>query len=163
MTMFRSPCPRPESIRLVFCEVLNALVANGMSLYNAANKAHWNTRGPLFGEMHALFGDVASGAAAWNDTLAERVATLGGVAVALSEEAMPLVTLPAFPVGETDAFKLCAALAGCVDAYNVKLYDAIDRADTMGLWVDVNDLSAIASAVEKLGWKLSATLEKTSA
>lgn len=158
--MFRSPCSRPESIRLAFCETLNALVANGMALYNAADKAHWNTRGPLFVSLHALFGDVVSGAADWNDTIAERVATLGGTAVALSEETMLLVKLPVFPKDETDALKLCAALAACVDAYNVMLYDAIDRADTMGLWVDVNDLSAIASAVEKLGWKLSASLEK---
>jgi len=161
--MFRSPCPRPESIRLAFCEVLNGLVANGMALYNAANKAHWNTRGPLFEELHKLFGEVVSGAADWNDTIAERVARLGGVAVALSEETALLVTLPAFPVGETDGLKLCVALAACVDAYNVALYEAIDRADTMGLWVDVNDLSAIASDVEKLGWKLAATLEKASA
>ena len=158
--MFRSPCPRPESIRLAFCETLNVLVANGMALYNAAAKAHWNTRGPLFVELHALFGEVKDGAAEWNDSVAERVARLGGVAVALSEETMPLVTLPTFPVGETDGLKLCAALAACVDAYNLALYDAADRADTMGLWVDVNDLSAIASAVEKLGWMLAATLEK---
>lgn len=158
--MFRSPCPRPEPIRLAFCEVLNALVANGMALYNAAAKAHWNTRGPLFEELHALFGEVKDSAADWNDTIAERVARLGGVAVALSEETMPLVTLPAFPVNVTDGLALCGALAACVDAYNLALYDATDRANTMGLWVDVNDLSAIASAVEKLGWRLAATLEK---
>ena len=87
-------------------------------------------------------------------------ARLGGVAVAISEETVALATLPAFPKDETDGLKLCAALAACVDAYNLALYDATDRANTMGLWVDVNDLSAIASAVEKLGWMLAATLEK---
>ena len=158
--MFRSPCPRPEQIRLAFCETLDVLVANGMALYNAAAKAHWNTRGPLFVELHALFGEVKDGAAEWNDTIAERVARLGGVAVAISEETVALATLPAFPKDETDGLKLCAALAACVDAYNLALYDATDRANTMGLWVDVNDLSAIASAVEKLGWMLAATLEK---
>lgn len=46
-----------------------------------AKSAHWNARGPLFLELHKLFGKISAALVEHNDNVAERIVTLGGDAV----------------------------------------------------------------------------------
>lgn len=70
--------PTPMAVREALIPALNTLLADATVLYSTAKQAHWNVRGPLFRPLHKLFDDVASAAAGWADTIAERVAALGG-------------------------------------------------------------------------------------
>ena len=64
-------------------KVLPALVSGTTAVALGCREAHWNVKGPNFGPLHELFGDLYDFFNDWADTLAERVVQQGGVASAL--------------------------------------------------------------------------------
>jgi len=65
---------------------LNRLLAHSMALRDLYKKAHWQTAGMTFYELHLLFDKHYKEQLALIDQLAERVQTLGGVALALAQD-----------------------------------------------------------------------------
>lgn len=158
-----SPTPAPEGVRSTLSDLLAPLVANGIALTLCAQTAHWNVRGKSFGPLHALFGSVYDELSEIVDTLAERIATLGGnVPGSLSEVAIltmsPRVIEP-YPVKVTEGFAHVAALADRVQSYCAAISVVYRRAEEAGDVATVNALANAQEAVEKLGWKLRAHLE----
>lgn len=152
--MFRSPCPLPDAIRGQGAEVLNDLVAKAIVLHDAAYKAHHNVRGPAFGPLHALFQEVFEGMDEVRDRLAERVATLGAVAVGTAEEALKVAGMAPYPTDITDGFEHARALFDRLSAFDAAIYAASERIEEMKLIADVNALGDVAEQVEKLAWKI---------
>lgn len=72
---------RSQSVR-----ALNRLLAHTMALRDAYKKAHWQTSGATFYELHLLFDKHYGEQADVMDTLAERIQTLGGVTFALAAD-----------------------------------------------------------------------------
>ena len=73
--------------------ILQSLTSETTALALRCREAHWNVKGPNFGPLHELFGDVYDFTNDWTDTLAERVVQQGGVASAMSSpwEPRPMV------------------------------------------------------------------------
>jgi starvation-inducible DNA-binding protein len=69
---------RGKSVR-----ALNRLLAHTMAMRDAYNKAHWQTAGATFYELHLLFDKHYEEQAELMDTIAERIQGLGGVTFAL--------------------------------------------------------------------------------
>lgn len=65
---------------------LNRLLAHTMATRDLYKKAHWQTSGATFYELHLLFDKHHGEQVELMDALAERVQTLGGVALALSQD-----------------------------------------------------------------------------
>jgi starvation-inducible DNA-binding protein len=65
---------------------LNRLLAHSMALRDLYKKAHWQTSGATFYELHLLFDRHCTEQLALIDSLAERVQTLGGVSLALAHD-----------------------------------------------------------------------------
>ncbi len=65
---------------------LNRLLAHALALRDLYKKAHWQTSGATFSQLHALYDRHAGEQAGLADELAERVQMLGGVALALPED-----------------------------------------------------------------------------
>jgi len=148
---FTSPTPAPESVRAQAAEKLRALVANGVVLYLAAQDAHWNVKGPSFGPLHELFGELYDATHGIVDRLAERAVTLGGAASGLSVLASKsAVALPA----NQDGLGLCAALAPLLAAYIEQLNEALQAMEGVRLAADANALQDAIESLEKLGWKI---------
>ena len=61
--------------------VLNHVLADGNVLYIKLRKFHWNLSGDNFMELHLLFEDQYTAVAEAIDEVAERISTLGGVAI----------------------------------------------------------------------------------
>ena len=70
-----------ESTREELVDVLNQQLADTFDFYSQAKQAHWNVKGMEFMQLHELFDEVADAVLPFVDTLAERVTTLGGVAM----------------------------------------------------------------------------------
>src|SRR5918992_1851296 len=70
----------PET-RLYSCQRLNQLLADSQILFAQYKKHHWQVRGPTFYQLHLLLDKHAGEQLALIDTIAERVQTLGGLAV----------------------------------------------------------------------------------
>src|SRR5580692_8072867 len=65
---------------------LNRLLAHTTALRDLYKKAHWQTSGATFYELHLLFDKHYEEQAQLMDTLAERVQTLGALALALPQD-----------------------------------------------------------------------------
>jgi starvation-inducible DNA-binding protein len=81
------------------CAVLNEILSDSMVLYAMYKKHHWLVAGPTFYQLHLLFDKHAEEQAEIIDLLAERVQSLGGIAVGDPRHAAELTTIPRPPDG----------------------------------------------------------------
>ncbi len=88
------PKARSES-----CTLLNEILADTMILYALYKKHHWLVAGPTFYQLHLLFDKHAGEQLELIDLLAERVQTLGGIAVGDPRQAAELTAIPRPPDG----------------------------------------------------------------
>lgn len=75
-----------EKVRLTNCEKLNQILADTMSLRDLYKKHHWQVSGPTFYQLHLLFDKHYGEQVELVDLLAERIQTLGGVAIAMAHD-----------------------------------------------------------------------------
>ena len=89
---------------------LNRLLAHTTALRDLYKKAHWQTSGATFYELHLLFDKHHDAQAELMDAIAERVQTLGGVAVALPKDIAEETRLARGPRGREDPVHQMARL-----------------------------------------------------
>ena len=82
---------------------LNRLLAHSMALRDLYKKAHWQASGANFYDLHMLFDKHFAEQLTVIDSLAERVQTLGGVALALAQDVAHESRLARAPRGREDA------------------------------------------------------------
>jgi starvation-inducible DNA-binding protein len=66
--------------------VLNQVLADTMTLRDLYKKHHWQASGATFYELHLLFGKHHDEQEELIDAIAERIQTLGGVAIAMAAD-----------------------------------------------------------------------------
>jgi starvation-inducible DNA-binding protein len=93
------PIALPDKARSKSCELLNEILADTMVLYALYKKHHWLVAGATFYQLHLLFDKHAEEQLELVDLLAERVQSLGGVAVGDPRHAAELTTIPRPPDG----------------------------------------------------------------
>jgi starvation-inducible DNA-binding protein len=98
-TLRNLPIGLPDKARSSSCTALNELVADTMVLYALYKKHHWLVAGPTFYQLHLLFDKHAEEQAELIDLLAERVQSLGGIAVGDPRHAAELTTIERPPDG----------------------------------------------------------------
>lgn len=74
---FASPSPLPEETRAKVVSLLQPVALALLSMAGIARKAHWNVRGPMFAELHELFGGLYTATSDHADVIAEHIAMLG--------------------------------------------------------------------------------------
>ena len=80
-TLRKLPIALPDDAKHESCELLNEILADSMVLYSLYKKHHWLVAGPTFYQLHLLFDKHAEEQNELIDLLAERVQSLGGIAV----------------------------------------------------------------------------------
>ena len=80
-TLRNLPIALNEKARRESCEILNQVLADSTILFNLYKKHHWLVSGHTFYQLHLLFDKHADEQLELIDQLAERVQTLGGIAV----------------------------------------------------------------------------------
>jgi starvation-inducible DNA-binding protein len=98
-TLRRLPIALDEQARATSCDALNEILADSMVLYALYKKHHWLVAGPTFYQLHLLFDKHAEEQSELIDLLAERVQSLGGIAVGDPRHAAELTTIPRPPDG----------------------------------------------------------------
>ena len=101
--------------------LLNQSLADAMDLKSQAKQAHWNVKGPSFIALHELFDQVATEMDTHVDDLAERVTSLGGVALGTVRIAAERSALAEYPHEISDG-------AAHVDALSTAVADFGKRA-----------------------------------
>ena len=107
---------RSQSVR-----ALNRLLAHTMALRDAYKKAHWQTSGATFYELHLLFDKHYTEQAELMDSIAERIQTLGGVTFALAADIAGESSIARAPRGRESA---PAQLERLAQAHETILLDA---------------------------------------
>ncbi|MFB4284964.1 DNA starvation/stationary phase protection protein [Nonomuraea sp. MTCD27] len=79
-------------------------------LASQARQAHWNVRGTTFLPVHRWLDELAETLRAYTDTLAERIATLGGWPDACSETLSERNTLESLPFGRLTTSQALTAM-----------------------------------------------------
>jgi starvation-inducible DNA-binding protein len=98
-TLRRLPIALPDRARAESCRLLNEILADTMVFYNLYKKHHWLVAGPTFYQLHLLFDKHAEEQNELVDLIAERVQSLGGVAVGDPRHAAELTTIERPPDG----------------------------------------------------------------
>jgi starvation-inducible DNA-binding protein len=111
----------PEDARRGAVAALNGLLAHTMALRDLYKKAHWQTYGPNFYELHLMFDKHYGEQVEIMDTVAERIQALGGVALATAADILAESRIPAPPRGREVAG---AQLRRLLDAHEIILRDA---------------------------------------
>lgn len=157
--MKNSPSNLPIKVRKQLCEALRAVLTDGLDLHSQIKVAHWNIKGPQFAALHPLFDTFATDLAVQNDTLAERILTLGGLAVGTARHVAKKSRLSDYPQEVTKDMEHVRLLADRIGKYlegvRAARTEAIDLEDDDT--VDV--LTGIATMFEKHSWFLHASLE----
>src|SRR5213593_2722566 len=83
-------------------QLLNVILADSMILYAMYKKHHWLVAGPTFYQLHLLFDKHAEEQLELIDLLAERVQSLGGIAVGDPRHAAELTSIERPPDGAED-------------------------------------------------------------
>ena len=138
-TLRRLPIAMEDDARAKSCEVLNEILADSMILYGLYKKHHWLLAGPTFYQLHLLFDKHAEEQLELVDLIAERVQSLGGIAVGDPRHAAELTTIPRPPDG---AEEVAAMIDRTLEAHEItieKVRAAITTTEEVEDWGS-NDL-----------------------
>lgn len=149
----------PEEIRSQVIERLNQTLATTLDLKTQVKQAHWNVKGMDFYQLHELFDELAGELEEYIDMFAERVTTLGGVAMGTARMAVESSILPDYPVDIVDGKDHVTALADRYAPYAKLLRDGIGATDDLGD-ADTADLyTEISRSIDMRLWFLEAHLQ----
>jgi starvation-inducible DNA-binding protein len=104
------PLALGHDARLESCQLLNQILADTLILYNLYKKHHWQMRGPTFAQLHLLLDKHAGEQLELIDMLAERVQTLGGVAIAEARHVAEITRIERAPNGVEEVPAMLARL-----------------------------------------------------
>src|SRR4051794_29952214 len=133
------PISLDEQARQGSVEVLNQILADTIMLYNMYKKHHWLVAGPTFYQLHLLFDKHAEEQLELVDLLAERVQSLGGIAVGDPRHAAELTTIERPPDGAEEVPVMVDRLLDAHEQIIEKVRRGIDRTDATSDWGS-NDL-----------------------
>ncbi|HZD68005.1 MAG TPA: DNA starvation/stationary phase protection protein [Actinomycetes bacterium] len=120
------PIALGHDARTESCQLLNQTMADSIILYNLYKKHHWLVRGHTFYQLHLLLDKHAGEQLQLVDLVAERVQTLGGIAVADPRHVAEVTRIPRPPNG---AEEVPAMLSRLLEAHELVLVGARTAAD----------------------------------
>ena len=157
--MYNSPSPIEENARVRLVEDLNARLADGLDLWTQVKVAHWNVKGAQFASLHPLFETFAVSLANFNDAVAERAVTLGGLARGTARHVAAHSKLPDYPADTTRGMDHVRLLAERFDVFLAGLRESRSLGEKSGDTDTVDLITGIISEFEKNSWFLRASLE----
>ena len=128
-TLRQLPIALSAEARTESCQLLNEILADTTVLYALYKKAHWNAAGPTFYQLHLLFDKHAEEQTEIIDILAERVQSLGGIAVGDPRHAAELTTIDRPPNGAEDVPAMIHRLLDAHETIIEKVRDGIDSTE----------------------------------
>jgi starvation-inducible DNA-binding protein len=126
-TLRELPIGLSAQARSSSCELLNAILADTTILYSLYKKHHWLVAGPTFYQLHLLFDKHAEEQLELVDLLAERVQSLGGIAVGDPRHVAELTQIERAPDGAED---VPAMITRLLKAHELVIQGARDGIET---------------------------------
>ncbi len=124
-TVRQFPIGLSYDARMYSCQRLNQTLADSQILYALYKKHHWLMRGATFYQLHLLLDKHADEQLELVDQIAERIQTLGGVAVGDPRHVAEITRIQRAPDGVEE---VPAMLSRLLEAHEMILADAHDAA-----------------------------------
>jgi starvation-inducible DNA-binding protein len=120
-------------------QLLNRILADTTILYALYKKHHWLVAGPTFYQLHLLFDKHAEEQLELIDLVAERVQSLGGIAVGDPRHAAELTRIERPPDGAEDVPAMISRLLDAHETIIIAVREAIGKTEKSEDWGS-NDL-----------------------
>jgi starvation-inducible DNA-binding protein len=147
-TVRQFPLALAYETRMYACQRLNQIHADTQILYALYKKHHWLMRGATFYQLHLLLDKHADEQLALVDKIAERVQTLGGIAVGDPRHVAEITRVPRPPNG---CEEVPAMLSRLLEAHELILSDAHDAATRVAALGDDGTNDLLVSDVIRTG------------
>ncbi|MER5598620.1 DNA starvation/stationary phase protection protein [Streptomyces sp. NPDC002265] len=147
-TVKQFPIALTHDARMYSCQRLNQVLADTQILYGLYKKHHWLMRGATFYQLHLVLDKHASEQLDIVDTLAERVQSLGGVAVGDPRHVAEITSIPRPPDGVEE---VPAMLSRLLEAHETILVDAHDATARTAEYGDDGTIDLLVSQVIRTG------------
>lgn len=162
-TRFRVPLGLEDKVCEESITALNRILADTITLRDLYKKAHWQTSGVTFYQLHLLFDKHYTEQAGLVDMIAERIQLLGGISVAMAKDVAELAQIESPPTGREE---VPAQISRLVSAHEVifKFVRKAAKAASVGGDEGTNDLlvSNVIRTNELQTWFVSEHLVKLS-
>ena len=126
------PLGLAEPVRREMAAKLNKVLSDTRILHDLYKKSHWLMRGPTFYQLHLLMDKHAGEQDALVDTVAERVQTLGAVAVGDPRHVAELTSVPRPPDGAEEVPAMLSRLLEAHELVIMEVRAAAHCADELG-------------------------------
>jgi starvation-inducible DNA-binding protein len=110
-------------------QILNGILADTTILYALYKKHHWLVAGPTFYQLHLLFDKHADEQLELIDLIAERIQSLGGIAVGDPRHAAELTTIPRPPDGAEEVPVMISRLLDAHETIIEKVRKGLDATE----------------------------------
>ncbi|WP_316781702.1 Dps family protein [Streptomyces sasae] len=131
-TVKQFPLGLSYDARMYSCQRLNKVLADTQILYGLYKKHHWLLRGATFYQLHLLLDKHAGEQLELVDTIAERVQTLGGVAVGDPRHVAEITSIPRPPDGVEEVPAMLSRLLEAHETILTQAHDAASRTAELG-------------------------------
>jgi starvation-inducible DNA-binding protein len=133
-TLRLMPIALSADARAESAQLLNRILADTMVLYALYKKFHWLVSGSTFYQLHLLFDKHAEEQLELVDVLAERVQSLGGIAVGDPRHAAELTRIERPPDGAEEVPVMIGRLLEAHETVITAVREAIDKTSNNGDW-----------------------------
>jgi len=133
-TLRNLPIALSAAARSESCELLNQVLADSIILYNLYKKHHWLVAGHTFYQLHLLFDKHAGEQLELVDLLAERVQSLGGIAVSDPRHVAEITKIGRPPNGREEVPAMISRLLEAHEIIIQEVREAIDATEKNKDW-----------------------------
>jgi len=131
-TVTKLPIGLGQNVRLASVEMLNQVLVDTMTLRDLYKKAHWQVSGHTFYQLHLLFDKHYTEQAELVDTIAERIQSLGGIALAMAHDVAEMTILERPPRGREQVPTIISRLLAAHETMLVEIRKFAKEADENG-------------------------------
>lgn len=156
MTLHATKHDLSTNTRQAIVELLQAQLADAIDLGLQTKQAHWTVKGPNFIALHELFDQLYTTVTEHVDTIAERIAILGGTPKGTSQAVASGSTLSAYPLDITKGTDHVDALSTAYAAYAKTVRHGMADAGEIGDEDTVDLLTGLSRDIDKSLWFIEA-------
>jgi starvation-inducible DNA-binding protein len=145
--LYKTPCHLCEAVRERSVALLNKQLADAIDLQMQAKQAQWDIIDPHFLSLHLLCDQISREVGHVTDTIADRIARLGGKAAGTMLAIASMSRLPSYPERVASAREQLTALSNSLAAFAAFVDVA---AETAGNDDDLDTVDVLAEASRRV-------------
>ena len=131
-SLIKMPIGLPEAARKENVDALSQILADTITLRDLYKKHHWQVSGHTFYMLHLLFDKHADEQTELVDQIAERIQTLGGLAIAMAADVAEMTRIERPPRGREEVPVQIDRLLEAHELILKQCREAADKADDNG-------------------------------